>query len=248
MNDKIIERVQKLLRLGESDNANESALALSRAQALMDEHAITQAMLSISGEDVEDEDAEEIREWEEALQGETGKSKIQWKRELGRLLCHANGCRTFNRGSRQIIVGRESSVSRVRYLFAYCEREVARLAKAAHVRGNGKTWSNNFKLGCVDAINAAVIKEQRELRDNMRAKAPTGSALMVLNQAIQKVDAHGSQAQGWMDSNLNLTAGRGYANVQSHWGARQMGAEAGRSIYSNAGAKRIGGPKPRQIN
>lgn len=39
--DKIIDKIKKLLALAKSSNANEAALALSRAQKLMQEHAIT---------------------------------------------------------------------------------------------------------------------------------------------------------------------------------------------------------------
>jgi len=46
--DKIIDKIKKLLALAKSANANEAALALSRAQKLMQEHAITYTDISLA--------------------------------------------------------------------------------------------------------------------------------------------------------------------------------------------------------
>lgn len=43
---KIIDRIQKLLELGESDNPNEAKLAIEKASSLMRDHCISEAMLN----------------------------------------------------------------------------------------------------------------------------------------------------------------------------------------------------------
>lgn len=48
MSEKIIDKIKKLLALSKSDNPNEAALALQKAQALMQEHNITMGRISLS--------------------------------------------------------------------------------------------------------------------------------------------------------------------------------------------------------
>jgi len=48
MNSKIIEKIKKCLRLSQSDNANEAAIALKQAQKLMQQHGISHDDIEIS--------------------------------------------------------------------------------------------------------------------------------------------------------------------------------------------------------
>ena len=45
---KILDKISKLLALSESDNPNEAAIALERAQKLMKEHSVTMTDVSLS--------------------------------------------------------------------------------------------------------------------------------------------------------------------------------------------------------
>ena len=47
-NEKLLEKLKKLLALAKSDNPHEAALALQRAQKLMQAYNITQADLALS--------------------------------------------------------------------------------------------------------------------------------------------------------------------------------------------------------
>ncbi|MGK4302800.1 DUF2786 domain-containing protein [Shewanella xiamenensis] len=49
MNDKVLDKLKKLLRLAESSNPHEAALALSRAQKLMQEHGIDSDAPELAG-------------------------------------------------------------------------------------------------------------------------------------------------------------------------------------------------------
>ena len=46
MNGSIVDKVRKLLRLAESPNANEAALAAAKAQELIDAHNLSAALLA----------------------------------------------------------------------------------------------------------------------------------------------------------------------------------------------------------
>lgn len=84
MDEKLIDRVKKLLALGESDNEHEAALALSKAQELMAAHNITLGRLRLS-------EVGEVK-----VQSKTGVTKVKpYEMDLMRLVSRAFGCRLF---------------------------------------------------------------------------------------------------------------------------------------------------------
>jgi hypothetical protein len=231
-----VDKIRKLLSLAQSENEHEAASAAAMAQALMDTHRIEVAMLDESSEP-----DEEIETWDDPLQ----ETSATWARTLGHQIARANGCSTYRTGSSQIICGRASKVATARYIFAYCKREIEKLA--ARKSGNGRTWLNNYRHGCVAAINDAIAKEKYTAREQMRAKAADActltdsSALVVVNSAIVKVDREASEVSQWAKRTHNLRAGSGSA-ARHHSGARASGRRDGASIYRGGGSTRqVGG-------
>jgi len=237
--DNVLRKVRGLLKLGESDNANESAAAIALAQRLMAEHSINEAMLELDGSSAEPQ--EEMRDWESPL----GSAGPTWKGRLAITLAHANGCQAYRSGGHFKLIGRASQAEKVRYLFAYCEREVDRLA--ATQRGNGRSWINNYRLGCVMGIKDAIQTETARMRSDLREKARAGQmALVPLENAIVKVEQETRDAVSFGRSHLNLVS-RSVGRSQYNPNARSVGREAGRSVYPGsaggsigAGHKRIG--------
>lgn len=238
MDENILRKVRGLLRLGQSDNPNESAAAAAMAQKLMDRHAITSDMLEL--ETGEAKPAEEVRSWEEPL----GKAGARWRGALAVHLCRANGCMPYRSGKVYHVIGTASGVDAVRYLFAHCVREVNRLS-AKHARGNGRTWANNFRLGCVDAIAKAIKTEREALLGEIREEYQGTSALVPLEKAIQRVERDYRAAESFGHVKLGLRGGGSY-RVNGHAGARESGRTAGAGIYGGkrsslgAGQRRIG--------
>lgn len=176
MDEKILEKVRKLLALGTSNNANESAAAVAMANRLMEQHQITEAMLTPA-----DAPDEPVREWEDPLDTE---GHSTWRGRLAIFLAKANRCHVIRDAKKNIrIIGRASDTNAVRYLHAYCTRETDRLA--AQYKGNGKTWLNNYRLGVVDAIGAKIDEESAALRREMRANAINPEAM---ERGIVRVD------------------------------------------------------------
>lgn len=241
MNEALLRKVKSLLRLGESPNANEAAVALGKAQALMDEHSISQAMLE---DQPEQEDAGPIQDWEDPL----GKKSGRWQGYLAVSLCRSNGCMVYrSSGNILKIVGRSGNAQTVRYLFSYCTKEINRLTRL-HGAGNGRTWCNNFRIGCVESIRESIKTEQQRLRDSMRQRASqensNGRALMVVNQAIMKVDNEYQQVAAFAAAKLRL--GKGGTSYSRHDpGARSAGRTAGAGIYK--GNRQAIGVKRKQI-
>ena len=187
----VMDKIRKLLKLGESPNEHESALAIGKAQALMEEHRIEAAML-----EVPEEEDEEVREWEEPLHT----NSAYWQGSLSVILADANGCFVWRSRKGTIVVGKASNANAVRYLLGYCVREINRLARIKG-SGNGRTWTNNYRIGCVQGISAAIKAERDEVRADIRRKyaeakkIPNDRALVTVEQALVKVDAEAKSSE-----------------------------------------------------
>jgi hypothetical protein len=134
VNEKVLDRVRKLLAVGHNtNNANEAAAFIAQAQRLMTEHRIDDAALLIEGDKTDEEitDAHALNV--------TGQ-KVYWIGILGRVVAEANGCRVYwqnawnyktqKKQSALRVVGHRGNAEATRYLFTYCRNEIERLAKA----------------------------------------------------------------------------------------------------------------------
>ncbi len=238
MNEReAVDRVRKLLALSQSDNEHEAALAMGHAQALMDKYRIEAAMLDESSEP-----DEPIETWDDPL----NEGSAVWARGLGSVIARANGCSTYRSGKSQIICGRASKVATARYVFAYCKREVERLASLKG--GNGRTWLNQYRHGCVDAIRSAIRSERDKERAQTLAANTDQRALVVIKNAMATVDRESGEVGAWAKAKHNLVSGSG-SRVNANPGARAAGRSDGGGIYGGtrssgrigSGTKRIGG-------
>jgi hypothetical protein len=254
--ERIMDRVKRLLQLGQSDNANEAATAIAQAQRLMTKHRIEQAMLDTSA----NEEPEEAI----AASGHRGhadplddslRKKATWKGSLSYYLATHNACRTWWLGATLHMAGRPSDMATVRYLYTYCVREIDRLTQQ-HAHGMGRTYANNFRLGCVDAIGGKLSEEKKALTEALYGEAQreaqaakNATALVRLDSALAKVEKRDADVQDWVDSKLNLSeTKRSRARYDNH--AREQGRKVGRSIDVGrsapskglgAGRERLGG-------
>lgn len=236
-------KIKKLLKLGESPNANEAAAAIAKAQSLMERHRIDVAMLEI--EQVQPE--EEIGQFADPLdQGHTA----SWRGRLALVLCRANGCVVYRGHQRLMLVGHPSNASAVRYLYGYCTNEIQRLARK-HARGNGRAWRDNFRTGCIDAIDKAIRAERAAMHDELRKAAAErvvvdSRALVVVNNAIAKVEQQKADVDAWVDQNMKLRAAR--SRAQKYYPtARELGRTHGAGIYPGRTSGALSGPGPKQI-
>ena len=229
---KILARVKKLLTLAEGGaNVNESAAALAAAQRLMTEHAIEQAMLDTASDNPEgEEQVVSFNDPDDALT--KGRKYVAWKGRLAMALCEANGCHVWKHGGYLQLVGRPTEVATVRYLFAFCEREITRLV-AAQGRGHGRTWYNNYRIGCVEAIHSALLIERNLLQAQLREGA-TGMSLVVVNDAIAKVDRRSLDAARFAKKKHGLRQGRS-SKSRYNSNARERGRRDGATINLGAG-------------
>ncbi len=178
---KIIDRIRKLLELSKSDNEHEAAQAGARAAQLMGEHAITEAMVKVTGED----DAANEHVTERIAEDNLGpdmltKTRVAWRDRVASSVARSLDCETYTSGGNLYAFGRESNVSAWRYTSAYLIREIDRLADRAWldegadlaaVGRRPKTWKGAFRLGAADVVANRLFLSKKERIEQERATA-----------------------------------------------------------------------------
>ena len=199
MQDKIIEKVRRLLALAESDNVNEAANAAAAAQRLMVEHRIDTAALAVeSGE--EDEPIENDTLFSAA-------KKETWLGILASGVAASNGAECYWKktyeGSFLHIVGTTDMVKTTRYMFEHLRREIDRLCKAAG-SGKGRGFQNSFRLGAASTLSFRVRSAAKEQRREQRTVAASkgSSALVRIDNALARMDLDKLRVRGALPSTL----------------------------------------------
>lgn len=232
-----LDRVQKLLRLAKSDNPNEAAAAAAMAQRVMDQYKLDLAMLATS------EPEEKIGIDPDPLE----RDYAGWKSWLSQVIAKLNACSVYKSAGSLVIVGRQSDIQTVRYIYQWLVLEVERLT-AKTPRGQGKTWYNNFRLGMVDVLAKRLEASKKETETQARANAFATSGEQGLSQmssAIVRVSESGLATEAWVKSHLKLRSVS--STVRFNPNAREAGKAAGATVNLTAngtlgaGARRIGG-------
>lgn len=205
--DKIIDKIKKLLALSQSANEHEAALAAARASELMLEHQISEAKLQTTTT------TEEPIE-EHVVEG-SDKKCVMWKGELAERIAVTLGCKMFwlsrklDATHKEVftkILGRKSSVQTVEYLYLYLVAEINRLAESkydpendeeyqraeqngahfSHRSHAARRWKEAFRLGATRTICNRLSAQREQTFKN--ARNVTGTELVVVNQAIAKIE------------------------------------------------------------
>ncbi len=122
MKEKALDKIKKLLRLASSSNPNEAALAMSRAQKLMQEHGIESDDPELAG--VNDHVIKAISK---------AKSPAQYFSVLTRAVANAFGCEfyfqpTF-KNMEVVFIGHDERPKIAGYVFAVLERQLSKARK-----------------------------------------------------------------------------------------------------------------------
>jgi len=194
--EKMLERVRRLLRLAEgASNANEAAAAAAAAQKLIEMHRLDQAMLDIR------DDRQPVEEPVERDPSplDRSKTRVLWKGILANSIAAVNNCKAIGaaRGGNIEIIGTASNIATVRYLYAYFVRQVDVMADG--YAGYGRAWIHAWRAGCAETIAVRLRDAQAKLREDMLAQhAGGGSALALVHAGIARVDAEMSAVTRYM--------------------------------------------------
>jgi hypothetical protein len=224
---EIIEKIQKLLKKAENSatTPQEAAIFMAKVQELLLEHKLTMSDLSGSDDDITD-NLDPLFE---------GNNIHVWKSILANVLTKAHGVycliKRTHSGNKIVMIGRPSSATIVRCLFAHCQTEIDRLAKSS-CKGRGATYANNFRVGAVAAINDAI---KEELARQRLAYAGNEKALVIINQ--MPIDLN--NARNFLANQGVRTKNVGQ-KVRYNEDGRAAGYRAGQGVYNSYGKNRIG--------
>lgn len=226
--NEAVSKVAKLLRLSQSSNPNEAALAASRAQEIMDRFKIDSLSLDRS-ERKPDEEVKNFRD--DPLDGQ---SAATWKGRLALTLAEMNQAICYKSSGKLSLIGRPSDVSTVRYIYGWLVREVDALA-AKNCAGNGRTWTNNYRIGVVETVCNRLREQHAATINAVKTEATaadvlnTGLALVRVNTAIAMIEKRAVEVKQWQKQNFKLTSG-GRSSYRADFTARQAGARDGYNV------------------
>jgi len=184
-NGKIVDKIRKMLRLARDAGATEAeaALAMAKAQQMMLQYNI--------------DNVEEVTE-QAAVKGDWHNFEVDktWQRMLTQAIAEMFNCRVVwagNNGSVQF-VGKPSNVLVAIETLQWVNDQMQDLYKAARradrvrfgsfTKAQSKEYRLTFKEGCCRRIRQRVA----EITAHERSKMPTGTALIVIDQALAAAD------------------------------------------------------------
>lgn len=229
--NEAINKAAKLLRLSKSSNPHEAALAGARAQEIITRFKLDAMSLEISEGEKPDEPIKNFGDDPIDQKGGT------WRWRLVLPVAKHNQCKLYLSGGKPCLIGRPSDVQTVRYIYGWLSQEVESLT-AKECLGNGRTYANNFRLGCVDTIQAKFDAMRKETEDAMKREAQekdlaenlnTGMALIRINSAIVKLEQKAQAVEQWAEKNMRLRRGSASRSRYDR-SAREHGRIAGQNI------------------
>lgn len=172
---KIIERIQKLLRLAQNAGSEaEAALAAQRAADMMAQHEIHEAELALANAE-QPREAEPI---EKCFQVTSTKKRVAWHMRITNAVAKTYGAMAYWTGGKVVLFGRLSTVQAVSYTAQYLMREVEKLTdREAPSPTYSKTYRNAFRLGCANrvAVRLDELEEARKAKAHYAANVETAT-------------------------------------------------------------------------
>lgn len=249
-NQEALDKVAKLLRLSKSNVPAEAALAMAKAQEIIDKHKLDVSSIDYETQDKQ-RDAEQIKDfgYEDPMEDIRVHGSNPWILRLTTIVASANGCKGIHqrydslgdgkpRGAKVRIIGFPSDVATARYMYGFLKAEVIRLCNE-NCQGNSATYKRQFCIGVTETI-ATLIKKQKEVmhQELRQEQLANPLALVRLNNAIAKIEARKVAVDVWVSERMNLGHGSG---IRSSMSASGMSARAhGRIVGSQV---RMGGAK-----
>jgi hypothetical protein len=236
--DNVIEKVKALLRKAHDKavSKEEAALYAGKAQELMTRHGIevTIADLHAGKKD------EEITS--ENLISDCCQKDRYWLGPLMMRIAEVNGCMCYVRGGDGgrgffYFIGTKTDGQTSRYVAGWLRSLVDDQTKH-HCPAMSDKYRRDFKYGCVQAINeklrshrkAAIETARKELGSGL-----TGNELMIVNNAIIKVEQQLAKVTAWQNEKFKLKDGQSRSR-STNVDARAHGYSVGKTLNVNSGA------------
>jgi hypothetical protein len=177
----IIERVKKLLALGESDNPNEAQNALSAAHSLMQKYRI-----SVTEMEMKTGIKEEIINEKDNPVFIAGRIP-GWKTSLLATIAQHSGCAAYKnrkyKGETSLhLVGRESDINITRCMYEYASKELIRLADG-YCKNKGHRFYDSWFLGAIYGIDQKLKETEKNITEECKT-----SAIVLVNNRHQEAN------------------------------------------------------------
>lgn len=232
--EKVADKIRRLLALSESDNPHEAALAAAKAQDLILKYAVSQEQIRASGGATDDGPIEK-----ESFGDYRGRIP-DWHVALCSAMERSFMCSTFYTPGRRLwVVGRASArmafVATHHHLVAQIvhmadggwtkEREQMEDLEPRGMGGYAQRWKRSFAHGAIQTIRERLSEDIKRLE---AASEVADAGEEVRQTAIVLRDRH-QEAKQWVSANLSLGGGRRSAPLGSS-GGLAAGRAAGRII------------------
>jgi len=243
--DEALRKAINCLKLSQSPNQHEAALAASKAQEIIDRYRISIEDINQGNEARgNDEPIVDFGE-KEPLQDVCGVD-TRWTLSLAVSISRQNACRIYyttkiTSSSTIKIVGRTSDVQTVRYIFGWLEKEVRRITRQ-ECSGYPRKYQAEFRMGVVDTIRRKLEEQKQETYKNVQNEAVNPMALVRVQQSIARMEANGEAVDNWMKLNMSLKEARSRER-QTNLSARWHGQLAGNQIQITQAKASIGSPR-----
>lgn len=179
---KVIARILHLRKLAENNtNLHEAQAATRAADKLIQEYRLSQAELEQQGNAPQDPMTDRIVH--------KGGRRTAWREKLMWALTTHYGCSWYMSGGRgnlsYKVIGRESDIQILSYMFAWLTEEIERLCKT-HSRGMGVAYARSWLDGAAQGVRDTFIERKRE----MQAQAGASAAMVLLDRRGKEAEDH----------------------------------------------------------
>lgn len=158
-NERVIDLIRKCLALGKSPNEHEAALAMEKAQELLEKY-------NLSMRDIEGEAQTKISNM---LNFSISIGTSEWKRYLIHYVAEANFCKILISGKDIHILGRDTNVTAVLVMSSWIVSQLESMAWfETHTSSTSSKlrWRNSFLQGAIDRIRER-LQEGRKQRTSV---------------------------------------------------------------------------------
>lgn len=160
MDTKIIEKIKKLLALGESSNENEAKVAMLKAQELLAKHKLSM------------KEVKKFKIYNSAIKekiSDVSFTKAKWKAELAYLIAENFGCYCYfkSRGTNTIaFFGREEDIIVCNIVLEYavdCINSVVKRLRYQYSKDGYSTkgLENDYALGFISGLNEKFEEQKK---------------------------------------------------------------------------------------
>jgi hypothetical protein len=175
--EKVIEQVRKLLALSKSSNEHEAALALAKAEDLLEKYRLDMTSVEMMTGQKEEiiEDSDPLFDTERIT---------QWESKLSNGIAYLYGCTTIRIGGKLIkIIGRASDILFVRYLVTYITIEFCRMSANIFYKKR-KDYKDSWFLGATEVI----LERMRQAKAQVQQNFANPFAVMTVNNRYEEAN------------------------------------------------------------